>query len=90
VDAAGDSLRMRAALRAMDVLVVSGRWDIALRVLDFAWNLELHCTRFADLDPWHRGLLNLLTQGQHHTALLGPRTRHSADVERSLKFAADC
>ncbi len=127
---------------AVEGAVVSGRWDIALRDLDFALNLDadgdgaitwgevrqrhadiaayaslhlqvqadgapctlqvgpqmvdehtdgaysvlplqarcpaapqqlgLHYTLFADLDPQHRGLLNLQAQGQTRTAILGP------------------
>ncbi len=36
-------------------------------------NLALHYTLFADLDPQHRGLLKLASQGQTRTAILGPQ-----------------
>ena len=35
--------------------------------------LTLNYTLFADLDPQHRGLLNLLNQGATRTAILGPQ-----------------
>ncbi len=137
---------------AVEDRVVSGRWDIALRDLDYALNLDadgdgaitwgevrqrhadiaayasarlvllgdgaactlqvgtqlvdehtdgaysvlplraecpspptqlaLHYTLFADLDPQHRGLLNLAAQGQNHTAILGPQ-----EARQSFKLA---
>ena len=42
--------------------------------------LALHYTLFADLDPQHRGLLNLAAQGQTRTAILGP---HAAQPPRA-------
>ena len=43
--------------------------------------LALHYTLFADLDPQHRGLLNLAAQGQTRTAILGP---HAAQQSFTL------
>ncbi len=43
--------------------------------------LSLHYTLFADLDPQHRGLLNLAAQGQTRAAILGP---HAAQQSFTL------
>lgn len=57
--------------------------DGAYTVMPLAWRcdgstalphvLELNYTLFADIDPQHRGLLNLTVQGATRTAVLGPQ-----------------
>jgi HupE / UreJ protein len=42
--------------------------------------LGLHYRLFADLDPQHRGLLNLAAQGQTQTAILGPQAAQQSFV----------
>jgi hypothetical protein len=49
--------------------------------------LTITYTLFADLDPQHRGLLNLQAQGQTRTAVLGPQApTQTFELERSGRW----
>jgi hypothetical protein len=69
--------------------------DGAYSVLPLAWacpaaprRLSLQYTLFADLDPQHRGLLNLSARGVTRTAVLGPQApRQDFDLAEASAWA---
>ena len=65
---------------------------LAIRCTKTPARLAIDYALFADLDPQHRGLLNLQAQGNAHTAVLGPhapsQTFELGSVSRWAQLAA--